>query len=89
MDKIPAKRAKAIGLANHVCPDDEVPASALAAAHKIARLPRQAVETPKGVLSRQLERAVLATIDLAHGGRDRVLRRRRAARQRAALLKRP
>ena len=64
-DKIPSARAKEIGLANHVCPDDEVLASALAAAHRIAALPRQAVEATKRVLNLHLERAVLATIDFA------------------------
>jgi hypothetical protein len=48
-----------------VCPDDEVVASALAAAHKIVKLPRQAVEATKRVLNLHLERAVLATIDFA------------------------
>jgi enoyl-CoA hydratase/carnithine racemase len=64
-DKIPSARAKEIGLANHVCPDDGLLDSALAAAHKIARLPRQAVEATKRVLNLHLERAVLATIDFA------------------------
>jgi enoyl-CoA hydratase/carnithine racemase len=64
-DRIPAARAREIGLANHVCPDDEVVASALAAAHRIAKLPRQAVEATKRVLNLHLERAVLATIDFA------------------------
>jgi enoyl-CoA hydratase/carnithine racemase len=64
-DRIPAARAKEIGLANHVCPDEEVLPSALAAAHKIAKLPRQAVEATKRVLNLHLERAVLATIDFA------------------------
>ncbi len=64
-DKIPSARAKEIGLANHVCPDGEVLASALAAAHKIARLPRQALEATKRVLNLHLERGVLATIDFA------------------------
>jgi enoyl-CoA hydratase/carnithine racemase len=64
-DKIPAARAREIGLANHVCPDEEVLASALAAAHRIAKLPRQAVEATKRVLNLHLERAVLATIDFA------------------------
>jgi enoyl-CoA hydratase len=63
--KIPSARAKEIGLANHVCPDDEVLTSALAAAHRIAKLPRQAVEATKRVLNLHLERAVLATIDFA------------------------
>jgi enoyl-CoA hydratase len=64
-DRIPATRAAEIGLANHVCPDDEVLASALAAAHKIAAQPRQAVEATKRVLNLHLERSVLATIDFA------------------------
>jgi enoyl-CoA hydratase/carnithine racemase len=64
-EKIPAARAREIGLANHVCPDDEVFDAALAAARKIAKLPRQAVEATKRVLNLHLERAVLATIDFA------------------------
>ncbi len=64
-DRIPSARAKEIGLANHVCPDDEVFPSALTAAHKIAKLPRQAVEATKRVLNLHLERAALATIDFA------------------------
>lgn len=53
------------GLANHVCPDDEVLSAARAATHKIAALPPQAVEATKRVLNLHLERAVLATIDFA------------------------
>ena len=64
-DRISARRAAEIGLANHVCPDDEVVAAALAAAQKIAALPRQAVEATKRVLNLHIERAVLATIDFA------------------------
>ena len=64
-DRITATRAAEIGLANHVCPDDEVLAAALAAAHKIATLPQQAVEATKRVLNLHVERAVLATIDFA------------------------
>jgi len=64
-ERISAARAAAIGLANHVCPDGEVLAAALAAAHKIAKLPRQAVEATKRVLNLHVERAVLATIDFA------------------------
>jgi len=63
--RISAQRAAEIGLANHVCPDDEVLGAALEAAHKIAALPRQAVEATKRVLNLHLERAVLATIDFA------------------------
>lgn len=64
-DRISAQRAAEIGLANHVCPDDEVFDAALATAHKIAKLPQQAVEATKRVLNLHMERAVLATIDFA------------------------
>jgi enoyl-CoA hydratase/carnithine racemase len=64
-DRISAQRAAAIGLANHVVPDGEVVAAALAAAHKIAKLPPQAVEATKRVMNLHMERAVLATIDFA------------------------
>src|SRR6185369_6987421 len=64
-DRISAARAAEIGLANHVCPDAEMLDAALAAARKIAALPRQAVEATKRVLNVHLERAVLATIDFA------------------------
>jgi enoyl-CoA hydratase/carnithine racemase len=64
-DRIPAARAAAIGLANHVCPDGEVLVAALKTAHKIAALPRQAVEATKRAMNLHVERAVLATIDFA------------------------
>src|SRR5262245_15628017 len=64
-DRISAARAAQIGLANHVCPDGEVLKAAVAAAHKIAALPRQAVEMTKRVLNLHVERSVLATIDFA------------------------
>lgn len=64
-ERISAARAAEIGLANHVCPDEEVVPAALTAAQKIAALPQQAVEATKRVLNLHLERAVLATIDFA------------------------
>ncbi len=64
-DRISAERAREIGLANHVLPDDEMFPAALATAHKIAKLPKQAVEATKRVLNLHAERAVLATIDFA------------------------
>lgn len=64
-DRITAARAREIGLANHVCPDGEVVTAALAAARKIAALPKQAVEATKRVLNLHVERSVLATIDFA------------------------
>ena len=70
-DRIPAARAAEIGLANHVCPDDEVLPQALACAQRIAALPRRAVEDTKRILNLQLERAVLATLDFALAAEDR------------------
>jgi enoyl-CoA hydratase/carnithine racemase len=64
-DRIPADRAAAIGLVNHVCPDDEVFASAMECAKKIAALPRQAVEDTRRVVNLHMQRAVTATIDYA------------------------
>ena len=70
-DPIPAARAAAIGLVNHVCPDDEVFDAALACARRIAKLPRQATEDTKRILNLHLERAVLATLDFALTAEDR------------------
>ena len=70
-DRIPAARAAQIGLVNHVCPDDEVLDQALACAHRIAKLPRRAVEDTKRILNLHLERAVVATIDFALTAEDR------------------
>ena len=70
-DRIPARRAAEIGLVNHVCPDDQVMADALAFAHRVVKLPRQALEDTKRILNLHLERAVLATIDFALGAEDR------------------
>lgn len=63
--RIPAARAAAIGLANHVCPDGELLAAARKAAHRIAALPPQAVQATKRALNLHVERAVLASIDFA------------------------
>jgi enoyl-CoA hydratase/carnithine racemase len=70
-EQIPARRAAEIGLANHVCPDDEVLDQALACARRIARLPRRATEDTKRILNMHLERAVLATLDFALTAEDR------------------
>ena len=64
-DRISAARAAEMGLCNYVCPDGKVLSAALEAAHKIAALPRQAVEATKRILNIHLERAVLATLDYA------------------------
>jgi len=73
-DRIPARRAAEIGLVNHVCPDDEVLDQAMACAHRIARLPKGAVEDTKRVINIQLERAVLASLDFALSAEDRSFR---------------
>lgn len=64
-DRIPAERAAAIGLVNHVVPDAEVFDAAMACAQKIAKLPKGAVEDTKRILNLHLERAVVATLDFA------------------------
>ncbi len=70
-ERIPAARAAAIGLVNHVCPDDEVLEQAMACAQRIASLPKGAVEDTKRVVNIQLERAVLAALDFALSAEDR------------------
>lgn len=70
-ERIPARRAAEIGLANHVCPDAEVMDAAMACAHKIAKLPQQAVADTKRLVNLHLERAVLATLDFALTAEDR------------------
>ncbi len=75
-DRIPAERAAAIGLVNHVVPDDEVLDQAMACARKIAALPQQAVEDTKRILNLHLR-----------AGRDRHHRLR--PQRRAPLLRLP
>jgi len=70
-ERIPARRAAEIGLANHVCADDEVLPAAMACARKLAAMPRRALEDTKRVLNLHLERAVLATLDFALAAEDR------------------
>jgi enoyl-CoA hydratase/carnithine racemase len=70
-DRIPARRAAEIGLANHVCADGTVLDEALACARRIAALPARAAEDTKRILNLHLERAVLATLDFALTAEDR------------------
>jgi enoyl-CoA hydratase len=70
-DRIPARRAGEIGLANHVCPDGEVIDQAMACARRIAKLPQRATEDTKRILNLHLERAVLAALDFALTAEDR------------------
>ncbi|MBH0780714.1 enoyl-CoA hydratase/isomerase family protein [Nocardia bovistercoris] len=66
--KIPAERAREMGLVNHVVADPL--SEALACAKRILELPRQAVESTKRLLNLHLERAVLATLDYATTAED-------------------
>ena len=70
-DRISAERAERIGLANHVCADDEVFDAALACAKRISQLPQGAVEDTKRILNMHLERATLATLDFALSAENR------------------
>jgi enoyl-CoA hydratase/carnithine racemase len=70
-ERIPAERAAAIGLVNHVCADDTVVDEALACAGRIAKLPRRATQDTKRVINLHLERAITATIDFALTAEDR------------------
>jgi len=88
-DRISAARAAEIGLANHVCPDGEVLSAALKAAHKIATLPRQAVEATKRVLNLHVERAVLATIDFAMAAESESFETPELRKNVAHFLRRP
>ena len=88
-DRISAARALQIGLANHVCPDGEVLSAALAAARKIAALPRQAVEATKRVLNLHVERSVLATIDFALAAETESFETAELRETVARFLKRP
>src|SRR3954469_2889320 len=72
-DRIPARRAAEMGLANHVCADDAVLDDALACARRIAALPQRAAEDTKRILNLHLERAVLATLACHLSPEDRSL----------------
>jgi enoyl-CoA hydratase len=70
-DRIPAKRAVEIGLANHVVADGAVLEEALACARRIVALPFQAIVDTKRALNLHLERAALAALDFALVTEDR------------------
>ncbi len=66
--RIPAERAREMGLANHVVADPV--SEALACAKRTLELPQKAVEATKRILNLQLERTVLATLDFALAAED-------------------
>jgi len=70
-DRIPARRAAEIGLANHVVADEDVFDEAMACARKIAALPALTTQDTKRILNIHLERAVLAALDFAFAAEDR------------------
>lgn len=66
--KIPAARAREMGLVNHVVADPRT--EALARAKRVLELPRQAVESTKRLVNLHWERAVPATLDYATTAED-------------------
>ncbi len=66
--RIPAERAREMGLANHVVADPV--SEALACAKRTLEFPQKAVEATKRILNLQLERTVLATLDFALAAED-------------------
>lgn len=64
-ERIPAARAAAIGLVNHVCPAAEVMGEALAAARRIAALPPGAVQDTRRVMNLYMQRSVVAALEPA------------------------
>ena len=57
-DRIPAHEAVAIGLANRVVPDADLMKEAVALAHRLAALPRQAVQETKRAVNMHLQHAI-------------------------------
>lgn len=57
-DRIPAKEAVALGLANRTVPDGDLMSEALSLAHRLAAQPRQAVEETKRALNLHLQAAI-------------------------------
>ena len=84
-DRIGAARAREIGLANHVCPDDEVFAAALAAAHTIAALPPSGRRGDQAGPEPARRASGAGHHRLRDGGRDRVVRDGRAPGERGSL----
>jgi enoyl-CoA hydratase/carnithine racemase len=70
-DRIPAQRAKEIGMANHVVAPEALMDEALSCAKRIAALPFQAIVDTKRALNIHLERAALAALDFALVTEDR------------------
>jgi enoyl-CoA hydratase len=63
-DRVPARDAVSIGLANFCVPDADVVGEATAFAHRLASLPAQAVQDTKLVLNQHLLQAAAAVLPL-------------------------
>ncbi len=64
-DRIPAADAVRLGLATRAVPDDELLATAMAMAERLASLPPQAVQSTKRAVNLHLSRAVAGVLDFA------------------------
>ena len=64
-DRIPATVAVELGLANRVVAADQVVAEAVALAHRLADLPRQALQDTKRALNAHVANAVRGVLDFA------------------------
>jgi enoyl-CoA hydratase len=62
-DRIPAKEAHRLGLANRVVPDGECFGAALELAHRLAKSPPQAVQDTKRALNQHLARAASGVVE--------------------------
>jgi enoyl-CoA hydratase len=62
-DRIPAEEAHRLGLANKIVPDGTSLESALALAHRMAKLPPQAVQDTKRALNMHLARAATGLVE--------------------------
>ena len=64
-DRIGPEQAVALGLANRVVPDAELPAEALKLAQRLARLPARALRDTKRALNAHIEKAVAGPLEIA------------------------
>ena len=85
-DRIPAERAVALGLANHVVPDQQLRERAVGFAQRLEAMPRQALHTTKKALNLHLQRAATGLLDYAFRGGVPVFRHRRSSGPRGQIL---
>jgi enoyl-CoA hydratase len=61
-DRLDARRALELGMANRVVPAETLMAEALAFAHRLASLPPQAVQDTKALLNQWIRQAAVSTL---------------------------